>query len=233
MFDLSTAGKLERTMAFHPTAFLRLAALILLASVMPIRSWGQATDSPIKFLGPDAITTTLVDPPVVAGSSSSGGDATQWLKIEFHYEVDPKGTTPFVDAITFNISVEARDQYAKNPASPDSVTVNSVVLTGTETYINLAATHDGYGVFYIHPSTLARYASKSGTSDFAERFNVHLEAMVGGKLADYFDKRPDPSGPDWYKPLTPVPGLVLRQDQCCFIVVDTSRYPQLKPPVQP
>jgi hypothetical protein len=30
-----------------------------------------------------------------------------------------------------------------------------------------------------------------------------------------------------------VTGLVLRQDQCCFIVSDPSRYPQLKTPVQP
>lgn len=217
-------------MAFHPTAFRRLAALVLLASVMPVRSWGQAADSPIKFLGPDAITATLVDPPVVQQSAGAGQGA-QWLKIEYHYQIDPKGTAPFVDSIQFNITVEGRDQYAKNASTPDGVI--SVGLTGTETYVNLAATRDGYGVFYVHPSTLARYAGKNGTSDFTDRFNMHLEAMVDGKLADYFDKRTDPMGADWYKALTPVAGQIFRQDQCCFIVTDPSRYPQLKVPAQP
>jgi hypothetical protein len=217
-------------MAFHPTAFRRLVTLVLLAGAMSIRSWGQAADSPIKFLAPEAITTTLVDAPSVGGSSAPLGEGVQWLKIEYHYQIDPKGTTPFVDSIQFNITVEARDLYAKNATTPDGI---SVGLTGSETYINLAATRDGYGVFYIHPSTLARYASKNGTGDFTEKFNIHLEAMVDGKLADYIDKQTDPMGLDWYKALTPVTGLVLRQDQCCFIVSDPSRYPQLKTPVQP
>jgi hypothetical protein len=217
-------------MAFPATAFKRLSAALLVAGMVVTRVCGQAADSPIKFLGPDAITTTMVDTPIVTGGGgSSGGTSPQWLKIEFHYSVDPKGPVPFVDAIQFNITMEARDLYAKNAPGEDGVAVG---LTGTATYVNIAPTRDGYGVFYICPSALARYGSKRGTDDFTNKFNIHLEAMVGGKLADYFDKRPDPMGPDWYKALTPIAGQVYRQDQCIFMMIDPGRYPQLKPPTQ-
>ncbi len=218
-------------MAFPATAFKRLFLALLVVGATVTRVCGQAADSPIKFLGPDAITTTMVDPPIVSGGggSTSPTGNPQWLKIEFHYAIDPKGPIPFVDAVQFNITMEARDLYAANAPGADGVAVG---LTGTATYINVAPTRDGYGVFYVHPSVLARYGSKRGPDDFANKFNVHIEAMVAGKLADYFDKRPDPMGVNWYKSLVPVSGMIYRQDQCLFMMVDPGRYPQLKPPTQ-
>ncbi len=215
-------------MAFPATAFKRLSAGVLLIGLTVGHLRAQAADSPIKFLAPEAVTTTMVDPPVVSGGggSANSGSNPQWLKIEFHFAIDPKGPIPFVGAIQFNIVLEGRDLYAANAPGTEGVAVG---LTGSETYINLAPTHDGYGVFYVHPSVLARYASKRGVSDFTEKFNVHIEAMVAGKLADYIDKQPDPAGLDWYKPLIPVAGMIDRQDQCLFIGVDPGRYPQLKP----
>ncbi len=231
MFDVPPVGKLQRSMAFLATAFKRLSAGVLLIGLTVGHVCAQAADSPIKFLAPEAITTTMVDPPFVPGgsSSSNSGQSPQWLKIEFHYSIDPKGPVPFVDAIEFKIVLEARDLYAPNAPGNEGVAVG---LTGTETYVNIAPTHDGYGVFYVHPSALARYASKRGVSDFTEKFNVHIDALVGGKLADYIDKQPDPAGLDWYKPLIPVAGMIYRQDQCLFIGVDPGRYPQLKLPTQ-
>jgi cytolysin (calcineurin-like family phosphatase) len=89
-----------------------------------------------------------------------------------------------------------------------------------------------YGVFYVHPSTLARYSSGRGYADFDQKFNIHIEAYVGGVLMDAIDKKKDPMGTDWYKSLRAIPSLVYRQDQCPFIMTDPDRYPAIKLPAE-
>ncbi len=84
------------------------------------------------------------------------------------------------------------------------------------------------GVFYVHPSTLGRYCSRS-YEDFDRKFNIHLEAYVGGGLVDAIDKNKE-KDPLWYKPLRPLPGFVYRQDQCAFLVAEPDRYPAIKLP---
>jgi hypothetical protein len=219
--------KLEQSMRFHQTALWRSLLLILLVGLTLTRTWGQATDSPVVFQGPTAITTTMVDPGVLSRSDSGGGntDNTQWLKVEFHYAVKPKGPVPFLDSVEFRVWVEGRDLYAPEATTADGI---AVALTGTVTYINLSATSDGYGVFYVHPSTLLRYSTKAGASDFSEKFDVHVEAYVNGTKVDYFDKNKE-QDPNWYSALKVIPGLVYRQDQCPFMVSDVSKYPQIKP----
>lgn len=207
-------------------AFKRLILFVLLTGALISESWGQAVDSPVKFVNQNAITVTMVDPPSVGQSNTPRGEAGQWLKIDFQYSVAPQGPKPFLDTVTFNITVEGRDLYA-----PDSPTAEGVAvgLTGTETYVNVGAGREVHGVFYLHPATMARYATKTGPRDFTSRFNIHIDALVDGKQADYFDlKKDDPQGLGWYKGLRAVPGQVYRQDQCCFIVNDPSFYPQLK-----
>ena len=81
--------------------------------------------------------------------------------------------------------------------------------------------------FTSHPSALARYSTKDGATDFTEKFNVHVEAYVGGAKVDYFDKTKE-QDPDWFSKLQAVPDMVFRQDQCVFIVNDPARYPQIK-----
>jgi hypothetical protein len=226
MFDLLPVMKLERSMRFHLTTLKRSFLGILLTAFSLGHSQGQAANSPVVFQSPDAITTTMVDVPNLGRSDSSGGGNanTQWLKIEFHYGVTPKTIAPFVDSIEFRIWVEGRDLY--DPAAP-TAEGTAVALTGTVTYVNVAASRDGYGSFYVSPSTLARYSTKNGVSDFTEKFNVHVEAYVGGSKVDYFDKNKE-QNLNWYTTLKAVTGMVYRQDQCPFIVNDVSRYPQIK-----
>jgi hypothetical protein len=225
--------KLEPSMRFHPTALKRALLLVLLVGSALTRTWGQATDangnvvSPIVFQGPNAITTTLVDPATLSRSDSGGGssDNTQWLKVEFRYAVKPKGPVPFLDSVEFRVWVEGRDLYAPEATTAEGI---AVALTGSVTYINLAPTNDGYGVFYIHPSTMNRYSTKAGASDFNEKFNIHIEAYVNGTKVDLFDKNKE-QDPNWFSSLKVIPGLVYRHDQCPFMIADTSRYPQIKP----
>lgn len=217
--------KLERTMRFHVTALKRNLLGIILAGVSLGHSWGQAANSPIVFQGPDAITTTMVDAPNVGRTESSGGGQnSQWLKVEFHYTVAPTSGAPFLDSVEFRIWLEGRDLYDPKATTAQGTAVG---LTGTVTYVNLAATRDAYGVFYVSPSALARYSTKDGATDFTEKFNVHVEAYVAGAKVDYFDKTKE-QDPAWFSKLQVVPDMVFRQNQCVFIVNDPTRYPQIK-----
>lgn len=203
--------------------YILLPFFVLLSAAMgPVRA--QAPNSPIVFQAPEAITVTLVNPPQVGSTEGGGSDNPQWLRVEWHYQVSPKGPTPFVDAIEFRVWVEGRDLYAPEATTADGI---PVALTGTVTYINLPETHDAYGVMYIPPSTLTRYGTKAGPSDFTDKFNVHVEAYVGGAKMDLFDKE-KPQDPNWYQSLKAIPNLLYRQDQCPFLLTDTAHYPQLK-----
>ncbi len=111
------------------------------------------------------------------GNTSGGASSDQqWLKVEFHYAVTPP-VGKFVDSVEFRIWIEGRDLYAPEATTKDGIAVG---LTGSVTYVNLPATKDAYGVFYVSPYTLARYAGNRGASDFDRTFNVHLEAYAGG-----------------------------------------------------
>jgi hypothetical protein len=229
MFDVIRGMKLEPFMEFKATKLKRhlLVPVLLALSAAGSHVWAQAANSPIVFQGPAAVTSVLVDAPQLA--SATGGDQSsqspQWLRVEWHYQITPKTPTPFVDAIEFRVWVEGRDLYAPEATTADGI---PVALTGSVTYINVPQTRDGYGSIYLHPSTLARYGSKLGSGDFTEKFNVHVEAYVGGAKMDFFDKN-KPQDPNWYQTLKAIPNLLLRQDQCPFIVSDSGRYPQIKP----
>jgi hypothetical protein len=191
---------------------------------------GQDAPAPrvIQFNDTDGITVTFVPAPSLA--STSGGPATdsgQWMKVEFHYSVNPD-KIPFVDSAEFKVWIEGRDLYAANAPGKQGVAVG---LTGSVTYVNIPKGRDAYAVVYLHPSALARYNAGNGQDDFDRKFNIHVDALVGGTRVDYFDKRKnDPGGAEWYKALTPVTGMVFVQNQSPFIASDVPRYPQMKLP---
>lgn len=217
-------------MLIHPTALKRsLLAVVLVASVAsPL--FGQAANSPIVFASPVAITTSFVNAPQVGSSGDNGGgggggssDRAQWLKVEFHYACTPQAPLTFLDSAEFRVWIEGRDMFYPGGGA-DGV---PIALTGTVTYINIAASKDVYGVFYVHPSTLARYSTTQGATDFDRKFNVHVEAYVGGVKMDLFDKNKE-QDPNWFAQLHPIPGLVYRQDQSPFVLTDVNRYPAIK-----
>jgi hypothetical protein len=190
-------------------------------------AFGQLATSPVAFANLGAVTTSFVTAPNLAGSSASASGA-QWLKVEFHFGTTPKLTTPFLDSVEFKVWIEGVDSLAPNPSQPTGVGV-AVGLTGSVTYVNIPAGPDSYGVFYVHPSTLGRYSSSRGVEDFDRKFDVHVEAYVGGALMDKIDKNKE-TDPDWFKALKPIPNLVYRQDQTPFIIADPDRYPAIKLP---
>jgi hypothetical protein len=124
----------------------------------------QVPNSPIVF-AQSAITTSFVTPTNIGGSGGGNDTNQQWLKVEFHYGVlqpplapVPQGQTPpqFVDSVEFRVWIEGRDFYAPPPTTPQGL---PVALTGSVTYVNVPASRDAYGVFYVPPATLARFSS--------------------------------------------------------------------------
>ena len=181
-------------------------------------------NSPVVF-AQSAITTSLVDAPTVGSNQSGFTSDSQWLKVEFHYAVAP-APSKFLDAVEFRIWIEGRDLYAPEAPTKDGI---PVALTGTVTYVSLPETRDAYGVFYVPPATLDRFATDRGKEDFDRLFNIHIEAYINGTKVDYFDKKKEQDG-NWYQQLKPLTGYVYRQDQCVFIMTDPNHYPPIKAP---
>jgi len=193
---------------------------------------GQVKDAPVKFADRDAIITSFVAAPSINTGDTPApppGESNQWLKVEFHYGTTPALKTNFLDSVDFKIWIEGLDPLATNAQGGKGV---GVTLTGSATYVNVPAGKDIYGCFYVHPSTLKRYSSDRGVEDFDRKFDIHLQAIVGGTVMDEINKNKEQDVLGWYKPLTAVPGLVYRQDQCPFMVSNPDRYPAIKLPTQ-
>jgi hypothetical protein len=190
----------------------------------------QAPNAPLVFADRDAIITTFVSAPSLNSGDApppAPGDSSKWLKVEFHYGTTAALKTKYLDAVEFKVWIEGFDPLATNSQGGTGV---GVALTGSVTYINVPAGKDLYGVFYVHPSTLGRYSGDRGTEDYDRKFDVHLEASVGGTLVDEVNKNKEQDPLKWFQPLTVVPNLVYRQDQCPFLLSSPDRYPAIKLP---
>jgi len=203
-----------------------MALLLILVAAPGV--FAQAPNSPIAFVNHDAITTSFVTVTNYNGTFiSPTNGSNQWLKVEFHYGITP-AIGSYQDAVLFKVWIEGRDLLATDaPVKGEGVAVG---LTGSVTYVNIPAGRDLYGVFYVHPSTLGRYSTSHGSTDFDRKFDIHMEAYVGGALMDAIDKNPGEQDKTWFQKLRVVPGLVYRQDQCPFLIVDPDHYPAIKLP---
>jgi hypothetical protein len=235
MFDLRRGLKLHTSMSFRATALRRSYPVVfLLGLIAAPAAFGQAQNSPIAFANQGAITTSFVATPNVGGTAGpNSGDNNQWLKVEFHYgttalvKAPPGLTTAYMDAVEFKVWIEGLDLLA--PDAPVKGKGVAVGFTGSVTYVNIPADKDLYGVFYVHPSTLGRYCSERGYEDFDRKFDIHLEAYLGGVLVDAIDKNKE-NDKNWFQSLRVIPNLVYRQNQCPFILADPDRYPAIKLP---
>ncbi len=216
-------------MSFHVTALRRSYLVVFLLGLIaspPV--FGQAKNSPIAFVNQEAIKTTFVAAPYMASPDSATSPPTEpqkWLKVEFHYGTTPALKTKFLDTVEFKVWIEGLDMLATNAQGGKGV---GVALTGSVNYVNIPAGKDLYGVFYVHPSTLARYSSDRGYEDFERKFDVHIEAYAGGAMMDEINKNKEQDPLKWFQPLTAIPNLVYRQDQTPFLLTDSDRYPAIK-----
>jgi hypothetical protein len=222
-------------MSFSPLVLRRSCLLVFLLSLgASSGAPGQLKNaqgqliSPVAFANQDAITTSFVVAPNLAGTAGAAGSSNNnWLKVEVHFGTTTALTKPFLDAVDVKVWIEGRDMTVKNGQGTMGV---AVALTGSVTYVNIAPNKDVYGVFYVHPSTLARYSGEGGYEDYDRKFDIHAELSVGGTVMDAINKNKETDVLGWYKPFTVVPGLIYRQDQTPFIVADPDRYPAIKLP---
>jgi hypothetical protein len=207
---------------------LALLLLVLLAGKALAQDQGQTPPPPIVFPEQDAVTTSFVSPTNLGGSgTASSDDSNQWLKVEFQYAVNPPAGANFLDEVQFKVWIEGRDTLDPAATTPEGI---AITLTGSVTYVNVAKTATAYGVFYVHPSTLGRYSTSRGVSDFDRKWNIHIEADVDGKPVASVDKNKE-QDPNWYlPPVRPVPGYVYRQNQSPFVNADSDKYPAIKLP---
>jgi hypothetical protein len=222
-------------MSFSALVLKRSCLVIILLSLCASSAaFGQLKNaqgllvSPVAFANEDAITTALVVAPNFAGTAGAAGtNNDNWLKVEVHFGTTTALIKPFLDAVDVKVWIEGRDMTVKNGQGTMGV---AVALTGTVTYVNIAPSKDVYGVFYVHPSTLARYSGEGGVEDYDRKFDIHAELSVGGTVMDAINKNKEADVLGWYKPFTVVPNLVDRQDQTPFIIADPDRYPAIKLP---
>jgi hypothetical protein len=231
MFDLERGLKLHTSMSFRATVLKRSCLAIFLFSFgAASAAFGQATNALVTFNNQDAITTTFVVAPNLAGTAgaASGNANTGWLKVEFHFGATPLATTPFLDSVEIKVWIEGLDLLAKNaPVAGKGV---SVAMTGSVTYVNVPVSRDIYGVLYVHPSTLTRYSGEGGFENYDRKYDIHAQLLVGGTVMDEINKGKEQDPLGWYKLFTMIPNLVYRQDQTPFIVADPDRYPAIKLP---
>ncbi len=216
-------------MSFRATILRRRHLLVcLLGLIAAPAAFGQLKTSPVAFANQEAVTTSFVQAPNLAGTAGAAGTGTnQWLKVELHFGTTTALATPFLDAVDLKVWIEGLDPSGKNSQGTAGV---AVALTGTVTYINVAAGRDIYGVFYVHPSTLARFSGDGGYQNYDRKYDIHAQLLVGGAVVDEINKNKESDPLGWYKPLTVVPNLVYRQDQTPFIIADPDRYPAIKLP---
>jgi len=216
-------------MSFRATVLRQSYLTAYLVSLLAApAAFGQVATSPVAFANQDAITTSFVVAPNLAGTAGAAGSAdNNWLKVEVHFGTTDKLITPYLDSVDVQVWIEGRDLQAKNAAVPGQGI--TVMLTGKVTYINVAAAKDVYGVFYVHPSTLGRYSGDGGYQDFDRKFDIHAKLLVGGAVMDEINKNKEADSLGWYTKFPVIPNLVLRQDQTPFIIADPDRYPEIKP----
>jgi hypothetical protein len=224
MFDLRQGLKLHTSMSFRVTTLRRSLPVIFLLGCVAGPAFGQLKTSPIAFDNQTAIVTSFVAAPNIGGTGTSTSDAGQWLKVEFHYGTTSLFTANYLDQVEFKIWIEGRDRSAPTPQFPQGFAVG---LTGSVVYVNIPAGKDIYGVFYVHPSTLGRYSTERGYTDFDRKFDIHIQALIGGVLMDEIDKNKGEQ-PGWFQALRPVPDLVYRQNQSPFMLSDPDRYPAIR-----
>lgn len=192
-------------------------SLILLLTTLLACSFSQvrAAEDPVIFF--DKVESEFVSPDKW-GPTRPGGSSrpAKWVLIEFNYTVTPANKAEYVDEVQFKANIEG------DSATKEDRTQTPVMLTAEVTYMMVPA-GKGFGSFYISPDVAARYHLTENLS----KFNINIQAFVGGQKVDAKDKKRDEE--NWYSKYPTVAGLVLTKVQSPFILNDADRYPTIKP----
>lgn len=207
--------------SFRVTSSLILLLIVALGSEFsPLRA--AASDD--KQILMEKVEMDWIKPEKLGSSRGASPTArdNKWILVEFAYTISPdpsaKEKVNFLDEVTFKVSVEGRE------GEGDERTAKTAILTGEVTYMAVPI-GKGYGALYISPDVAAYYR----IDKYMSKFNVNVQALIGGQVVDFKDKRKDDE--NWYTraDYKIVPGMLLNKQQSVFILNDTDRYPTIKP----
>ena len=139
----------------------------------------------------------LPRPPVIGQS--------RWVRIETQYDSSPE----WADDVRLEYHVSATDSQ------------QSIVLTGQESYINVARGSGHLAVMFLHPRTVQRYLNGQAP----KRVTVLISYQNGLMDGQSFP----PSNTRWWEQLTARTGLLLSRMQTPWAVLDNDRYEAIKP----
>ncbi|MEM1059511.1 MAG: hypothetical protein AAGK14_09710 [Verrucomicrobiota bacterium] len=150
---------------------------------------------------------------------------TDWMVINFSYEVAPLNQAAFLDEAEFRVYVEVltkRDPRAKDFDG------EGAVLTGSVTYVNIPEGENN-GVVYIPPQTVARYGGRKELERVNPECNIFIEAFANRRQVDGRSMNAERGNQaNWYQAMQQIDGLIFRQNQSPFIATDTIGYPPIK-----
>ncbi len=139
MFDLRWGKKLDTTMSFRAMGLKRsLGVALMVMAAASSAALAQMVKPPVAMLTAARIGQDYAQgqkPRLIhfttskllrcsfsrrhrSGSNSGplGSDNTNWLKVEFHYSINPDDPqkNPWIDSVQFKVWIEGRDLYAAN-----------------------------------------------------------------------------------------------------------------------
>lgn len=131
----------------------------------------------------------------------------RWLEVEVEFAAAPELT----EALTFKYFI----------------LLNSRLLTGEVTHINIAAGRANRSVMYVSPQTLARFAGNNAFTPNAVQ-NIAVQIVQQGAIKSELSIAR--AQPQWYASLPAVAGFVLNKNETPFAPIYWDRYEQIKTP---
>src|SRR5256714_7012893 len=156
------------------------------------------------------ISTNVISSPqfTYAGADQFQADQRErWLEVEVTFACAPE----FTDELPLKYFI----------------LVNSKLLTGEVTHVNIPAGRENRSVMYVTPKTLQRLMLGLTVTNNALQ-NAPVQLMKQGALKEEISAQR--AAPQWYASLPQVAGLVLNKNETPFMPLYWDRYCQIKTP---
>ena len=130
----------------------------------------------------------------------------KWLEVEVEFA----SSAPFTDELTLKYYI----------------LINGKVLTGEVTHMNIVGGRENRSVMYVPPGAIARVMENKPAAPNSVQ-NIAVQIVQQGAVKD--ENNLVRGGPEWYKGLPTLSGLVLNKNETPFAPLYWDRYAQIKP----
>lgn len=154
------------------------------------------------------ITKNLITAPqftYVGAEQFAADQRDRWLEVEVEFSSTPE----FADELSFKYFI----------------LINSKLLTGEVTHVNIPAGRDNRSVMYVPPNTLARFNNNRPITPNTVQ-NIAVQIVQQGAVKSELSLTRAPA--QWYRTLPEVTGFVLNKNETPFAPLYWERYEQIK-----